>query len=190
MDASLDITRLPYYKPSPLTSTYLVPVRHACGYVLYADLNSEYVLFYTRHDVTGYRHILLTGKSPISKCTRCEYPLSMDWLRPLWHIEPMPYHLAILTKARRVCSNCWGPLDTIGHMTVEGSTEDHTFVWCSQCKYETIGYVTNRYATEAIRSDKENFELCKTGLAEALGIELPAPRARQTQTKNLHELGF
>lgn len=194
MQAYLDPTKLKGYQVSPLTNTYLIPQRHVCGRIVFADLNGEYAVFYTRYAVTGHRNILLSGKKPIENCPHCNYPLSMDWMRPLYHIQPMPYPMALQTKARRVCSNCWGPLEIINHHIPvlneeSGLMEEHALIWCPLCKYETIGYVTERYTQEARRSDQELYTLCVNGLSEVLGLEIPK-RENKSVKQSMEELGF
>lgn len=159
---SIDVTKLKGYKPSSLTMEYLIPKRHACGRILYANLASEYPVFYTRQAVTGHNNILKTGQTALTKCPHCPYPLNMDWMRPLYYIRPMPYYMAMQTKARRVCSNCWGELEIENHrvpVEVDEKIELYALIWCPVCKYETIGFVTRRFAEESKRKNDAEYKL-------------------------------
>lgn len=181
-------------------NTPVFPVRHACGRVLYADLQSEYPLFYTRQAlIRGLTRERVNELSPaIQECPYCPYPLDMDWMRHLWLIDPMPYHLAVLCVARRVCSNCWGKLDIAVRSTPVwneeyGIFEEGVMVLCPDCRYETIGYVSSRYAEVVRQADAENFETCAAGLTEALELEQETPEPPQPKASReeiLARLGF
>jgi hypothetical protein len=200
--------RNPYPDTSPIDFTrYLIPTRHACGEILYADLEGDYPVFFSRHAVThkitptGASHPLLTSR-PILSCPRCDYPLDMDWMRPLWLVSPMPYELAARTISRRVCSNCWGQLDMsardIPVYDDEGNQimESHRLVLCHDCQYETIGYVTQRWVGYAREQDYLDYGLCLIGLSEALelteadGLPIRVNQPKQTQAQLLESLGF
>jgi hypothetical protein len=193
--------RNPYPDTSPIDFTRtLIPTRHACGEILYADLEGDSPVFYNRHAVTPTEHPLTTSR-PILSCPRCDYPLDMDWMRPLWLVTPMPYELAVRTIARRVCSNCWGQLEMsardIPVYDDDGNQvmESHRLVTCHDCRYETIGYVTQRWVGHAREQDYLDYGLCLIGLSEALELTeadgLPI-RVNQPQTREqlLASLGF
>lgn len=198
MNDQIDVTRLPGYTPSPLTDTKLIAVRHACGRVLYADLESEYPVFYGRESVTGKSDILLRTGKPIRDCPHCNYPLDMDWMRPLWLVNAMPYHLAVLTVSRRVCSNCWGHVEITARAAPIYNAdyeieEMGVLVLCPQCRYETIGYVSSRYVEMVRKSDTENFDACAGGLSEALELTPPKtaePEPTLTRNQLVAQLGF
>lgn len=196
MNASLDPTKLKGYDPKnsyqkPLPD--LIPARHVCGEIVHANLEGEYVLFYTRHDQKGTGHA-------IYECPRCEYPLTMDWMRRLYYVEPMPYDTAVRTMSR-VCSNCWGwQLEMSGTIKVHdeetGLDMDYRLVTCKDCGVETRGFVTSRYVGFAREKDRIDYGRAIYGIAEALELEqgnLPVKlptRAKRSISANLVELGF
>jgi hypothetical protein len=186
MEARIAVEKLPYYTPTPDRLPDLVPVRHACGRILYAFLEGEGQIFY--RDIKGQ-------SLPIHDCPHCEYPLDMDWMRPLWRVHPMPYWMAVLTIARRVCSNCWGRLDMtrrdIAVQDADGNWEAHRIVFCPECQHETIGYVTHRWVDTCRQQDATDYEATFPGLAEMLGIEVPKPpEPKKSRNELLNQLGF
>lgn len=171
--------------------TYLVPIRHVCGNILHANLEGDSPIFYNRFTGSGI-YLRFTGGAPLLSCPRCPYPLNMDWVKPLYLVDPMPSNLAVLTIGRRVCSNCWGGLG-IGGYTSEGDA----LVLCHRCRWETIGYVTMKYVGHAREKDYLDYGLCIMGLAEALELEqeglpfdLSVVKQPKSKEVNLMELGF
>jgi len=197
MNASLDPTKLPYYKPPVVKpETITIPQRHACGEIVNADLRGEYVLFYSRFDALG------TG-SPLLSCPACEMPLNMDWMRPLWLVDPMPYDLALRTVNNRVCSNCWGMLVmTQAYIPIpdeeSGLTLSGEMVYCKKCLHETRAYVTTRWVGRAREEDYLNYGLAIIGLAEAMQLDesdgLPIKpvykQPKKTSAELIASLGF
>lgn len=184
MISSIDVTKIPGYVAPIVTDQKTIPVRHACGNILYADLTSEYPVFYGKHSISPYPYEnLLIGARPLKKCPACSYPLNMDWMRNLYLVEPMDYYLAILTVGRRVCSHCWGQLIS----TRYGSKE---IVLCHQCTYDTIGYVTHRFVDSARASDLETYETCAEGLRQALELDPEPVREKRPNSALMTELGF
>lgn len=201
MNDQIDVTKLPGYTPSPLTNTKLIAVRHACGRVLFADLEGDYPIFYGRESVSmGHNDILLRSGKQIHDCPHCHYPLDMDWMRPLWLVRAMPYHLAVLTASRRVCSNCWGHVEITARSAPIYNEEYEimemgVMVLCPKCRYETVGYVSSYYVDKAKKADIESFEVCAAGLSEALELTPPPPAKaermeRPGRNQLIAQLGF
>lgn len=188
MEARIAVEKLPYYVAPPERLPDLTPVRHACGRILYANLDGEWAMFYRD----------IKGQSPrLDHCPHCEYPLDMGWMRPLWRVHPMPYWMAVLTVARRVCSNCWGRLDMtrrdIAVQNADGQWEARRIVFCPACQHETIGYVTHRWVDICREKDAAEYDATFPGLAEMLGIEVPKPpepKPKKSRNECLKELGF
>lgn len=187
----IDVSRMKA-PPSVLTEKHLIPVRHICGRIVYADLESEYPVYYTRHAVTNYGHILLTGRIPVCDCPYCEYPLNMDWMLPLFHIRPMPLGMALQNRARRVCSNCWGDLEIANYhiptLLDDGTTEFYALLWCPVCRYDTMGYVTRRFADESRRKDCAEYDLYIA--STNLDKKVDQPKQRISAEESLRLLGF
>lgn len=185
MEDRIAVERLPYYVAAPERTQDLFPVRHACGRILYANLDGECPLFY--RDIKGATPV-------IQDCPHCNYPLDMDWMRPLWRVHPMPYWMAVLTIARRVCSNCWGRLEMTRHdiavQDADGMWEAHRLVFCPACKYETIGYVTHRWVERCRQQDDQDYKEAFPGLAEMLGVEVPEVEPKKSRNELLNQLGF
>lgn len=195
----------PYNLPPVINRNVpLFPSRHACGNLVYADIQSDYPVFYTRYAASPNGEYLRYGHSPIHACPACDYPLDLDWMRPLYLVQPMPFEMATRTETRKVCSNCWGQLhmgnrdvpvyDDDGNL-IEGS---HRLVLCHDCMYETIGYVTQRYVGFARERDYLDYGNCLIGLAEALELTeadgLPIRVGRNqpklTVAENMAMMGF
>lgn len=186
-----DSIRNPYTDESPIDhDTPLFPRRHACGRVLFADLSGDYPVFYARASANDHRR---KEDRPILSCPHCDYPLNLDWMRPLYLVEPMPYEMAVRTESRKVCSNCWGQVvmsrrdvpayDDEGNL-LPGS---HRIVLCHLCRYETLGYVTQRWVGHAREQDYLDYGRCLIGLSEALEISDGLP-IRIDQPKSQKEL--
>lgn len=195
MNASLDPTKLPGYNPDWVYKKPppdLIPVRHVCGEIVYADLESEYPPFYDRFNPKG------NGR-PLTACPRCEYPLNMDWMKRLYFVEPMPHHVAIRTM-NMVCSNCWGQLEMSKDFGLWSEEEQmfitHNFVTCHECAEETRGYVTHRYVGRAREKDYLDYGRAIQGIAEALeldqeGLPFKLPtREKKTNSELMSALGF
>lgn len=198
MKSSIDVTKLKGYKPNPhpVTDTPIFPQRHACGRVLYADLSGEIPMFYPSVAASAHDH-LIGGYRPLLSCPYCDYPLDMDWMRPLYLVYPMPYSLAVRTCSNRVCSNCWGELHIASQpFAVEDSDEAHVVVLCHTCRHETISYVTRRYVGYAREQDYIDYGLCVIGLSEALGLDesdglpIAVQKIDLSSTEKLALLGF
>lgn len=195
MESSIDITKLKGYRPEweyKKPAPDLIPVRHVCGEIVYANLESEYPPFYDRNNPKG-------NSNPLSACPRCEYPLTMDWMQSLYRVEPMPYDVAIRTMGK-VCSNCWGQLEMSKSFPVwdedEGLFISCARVTCRTCGEETRGYVTHRYVGYARERDYLDYGRAIQGIAEALELEqdglpfkLPT-KEKLSERANLAQLGF
>lgn len=170
----------------------MIPQRHVCNEIVYADLESDYALFYPRTDSKG------AGR-PILSCPRCSDPLNMDWMRPLYQVEPMPYATALRTEGK-VCSNCWGRVQIAsGPIPVYNPEvnlmEDYRIVLCLSCREETRGYVTQRYVGYAREADYLDYGRAITGLAEALeleqeGLPIKIKTKKLSVSENIAMLGF
>ena len=198
MNASLDVTKIKGYVPRDETpDIFLIPVRHACGRVLYADLDGDYPVFYPP-SAADHTDRLRKGKKPVLSCPFCAYPLDMDWMRPLYLVSPMRYDLAVRTCGHRVCSNCWGQLQIASNGIPvldeeSGRMESHVLVLCHECKYETIAYVTQRYVGFARERDYLDYGRCVIGLSEALELTeadgIPV-RIKSSRSELIASLGF
>lgn len=183
-----------------MNDIYLIPFRHACGEIVHANLEGDYPIFYDRHSAIGIHSRLKDGKRPILSCPRCDYPLSLDWMRRLYHVDPMPSNIAELTIARRVCSNCWGQLQIVSHgicvIDDDGTPLSYSLVLCHECKYETVAYVTQKYVGYAREKDYLDYGRCVIGLAEALelteadGIPIRVKSVNRPVAATLAEMGF
>lgn len=192
--------RNPYAAASPIDyDTPLFPQRHACGRVLFADLRGDDPIFYAVASPTDYR---MKESRSILACPHCHYPLDMDWMRPLYLVEPMPFEMAVRTESRKVCSNCWGQVTMSRHdLTVHDDDGNplpgaHRIVLCHDCRYETIGYVTQRWVGHAREQDYLDYGRCLIGLAEALelteadGLPIRVNQPILTPTESLAQLGY
>jgi hypothetical protein len=194
MDAQIDVTKLKGYNADwtykKAAVSTLVPCRHVCGEIVQADLSSDYPIFYNRTNLTG------TGV-PLTSCQKCESPLTMDWMKKLYYVDPMPYDTAVRTRSK-VCSNCWGMLEMSRFCIPtwdedEGMLLDYRMVICRHCQYETRGYVTSRYVGFSKERDQLNYNAAVIGLSEALELECELPRnepIRISERSNLAMLGF
>lgn len=196
MNASLNPTKLPGYRKEwelKKTTPDLIPVRHVCGEIVYADLESEYPPFYHRADPKGESH-------PLTACPRCEYPLNMDWMKRLYFVDPMPYATAIRTL-HMACSNCWGQLEMSKCLSVYDEEDDmpcdYRLVTCRACGVETRGYVTHRYIGRVREKDYLDYGRAIQGIAEALELEqeglpfkLETKNEKLPTSSNLAMLGF
>ena len=197
MKAFIDATKLPGYRPQweyHKEAPDLIPVRHVCGEIVYAALESDYPQFHQRSDPKG-------TMPAITVCPSCEYPLTMDWMKRLYYVDPMPYHVAIRTLGM-VCSNCWGQLEMSKSFALydeeEGREIDHALVTCRDCGVETRGYVTHRYVGRAREKDYLDYGRAIQGIAEALELEQeglpfqlqPRQPEKLSISANLAMLGF
>lgn len=171
----------------------IVPRRHVCGEIVQADITGENAIFYSRFDTQG------AGRS-IKNCPSCGVLLSMDWMRALYLVEPMPYTTYLHIQGRKVCSNCWGyifDMHDIRAYDFEGLPimERHVLLLCHDCGVETKGYVTQKYVGYAREADHLDYGRALNGLVEALELEQPGipvnvSKVKHTQAQNLAELGF
>lgn len=199
MTDQIDVTKIPGYRPEwsyhkkEIPQRTIVPRRHICGEIIQADITGESVLFYSRFNLAG-------EGAPITFCPLCGFALDMTWMRKLYLVDPMPYDMAVNTRSRKVCSNCWGWNFTEYEVPVYDEDgfqilEDHRLLLCSSCMEETRGYVTQRYVGYAREQDALDYGRALNGLIEALeleqeGIPVNVEKVKKPVNELMNELGF
>jgi hypothetical protein len=155
----------------------VITFRHVCGEIFHARATEQDVLFFPRFDRQ------CTGQ-PVTICRLCEEIIDLDWLRPLYIVEPMPRALAINTASNKNCSNCWQHgfiFQDVEVLREDGTSEKMLRVLCATCLEETRGYVSTHYIGRALEQDRINWRASFEGIYEALGIEPPAKKRRTTE---------